>query len=513
MAHNTTSSQNSEAAFNMTGRVMASAYRVSALAVRYAPSCSVIYVAIRGNLQADVLCNAYLQLTRRSLLSVFLLIIFHVDSVASTVSEKPNIIVLYADDAGYADFGFQENAASDMRGLTPNIDGIASQGAQFTNAYTSGAVCSPSRAGLLTGRYQQRFGFENNLPLTNPTSLSVKQTFGTRYLQDLGYRTALIGKWHLGYTKAFHPNQRGFDFFYGLLGGHRSYFPATEANPYQVLQINGKPTPERGYVTDRLGDAACRFILKSSDQPYFLLVSFTAPHSPVEAKPQILNQLSSIKEERRRNYAGLIVSLDENVGKILTCLRQTNLEENTLVIFTNDNGGSGATGANNHPLQGTKGKMWEGGIRVPWAMRWPGKINPGSVIDDPVIALDLLPTFIEAAGGSINPDWELDGVSLLSRVTEPNTPLTERALYWRHHGSNGKRAMRRGPWKVVHNRHQGAPPMLFNLYSDIGEKNNLAESEADTLYAMLDLLDRWESELTEPLWGRGSEDKLGLSGK
>lgn len=434
-------------------------------------------------------------------------------AAAVVVADKPNIIILYADDAGYADFGFQPIAASDMSDLTPNIDGIAMQGARFTNAYMSGTVCSPSRAGLLTGRYQQRFGFDNNLPRSSQTGLSLTQTFGTIYLQDLGYRTALIGKWHLGYKDAFHPNQRGFDWFYGLLGGSRSYFPSTKVGSDQLLQINGKFLPEQDYVTDRLGDAACRFILGNSDQPYFLFVSFTAPHGPLEAKPSILDHLSSIKDERRRKYAGLIVSLDENVGKILTCLQQTDSEQNTLLIFTNDNGGRTSTGANNYPLRGGKSNVWEGGIRVPLVMRWPGRISPQSVIDDPVISLDLLPTFIEAAGGTINTDWQLDGVSLFRRITKPNTSLTERALFWRHHGSNGKRAMRLGQWKVVHNRHQGAPPMLFNLESDVGENENLAKIEVDTLHTMLDLLDRWESGLTEPLWGPGSEDKLGLSGK
>jgi len=447
------------------------------------------------------------------LLSILLLATFHISSPATAITEKPNIIMLYADDAGYADFGFQPDAAEDIRRLTPNIDRIASQGARFTNAYMSGAVCSPSRAGLLTGRYQQRFGFDNNLRPVDQTGLPLTQTFGTKYLQDLGYRTALVGKWHLGYTEAFHPQQRGFNWFYGLLGGARSYFPAKDVEASQVIQENGKLVPDEGYVTDRLGDAACRFIQSNSDRPYFMLVSFTAPHRPLEAKPEVLSQLSSIKDERRRQYTGLIVSLDKNVGKILTCLQQAKQEERTLVVFTSDNGGQILAGANNYPLRGTKGNIWEGGIRVPWAMRWPGKIGSGSIINDPVIALDLLPTFIEAADGVINPDWQLDGVSLLGRIMKPNNTLPERPLFWRHRGSNDKRAIRHGQWKVVHNRHKGTPPMLFNLHNDIGEKNNLAEKEVGILRTMLNLLDAWESELIEPLWGPGSADKPGLSGK
>ena len=218
-------------------------------------------------------------------------------------------------------------------------------------------------------------------------------------------------------------------------------------------------------------------------------------------------------DEQRRAYAGLMVSLDENVGKILACLQQGNLEENTIVIFTNDNGGQTKSGANHYPLRGGKGRLWEGGIRVPCVIRWPGQTSPGSVIDDPVTALDLLPTFIEAAGSTINPDWQLDGVSLLNRSLRPGAPLAERELYWRRRGFAGQRAMRRGKWKVVHNRHEGADPMLFDLDTDIGETRDLANERSGILHGMLRSLDKWESELSTPLWGPGSINSGVVSGR
>ena len=234
----------------------------------------------------------------------------------SVAQAKPNIVVLFADDAGYADFGFQPAVRKEMKQLTPHIDSIAAAGVRCSNAYMSGSVCSPSRAGLMTGRYQQRFGHDNNLPPGFQSGLPLSETFGAKRLQRLGYKTGLIGKWHLGYPANFHPNRRGFDWFYGCLQGSRSYFPYKKPHPYRVLQENGKPTPESGYVTDRLGDAACRFIAKNKKDTFYLFVSFTAPHGPLQAKKDDLDTLGHIRQVRRRKYAGLIKSLDDNVGKI-----------------------------------------------------------------------------------------------------------------------------------------------------------------------------------------------------
>lgn len=416
----------------------------------------------------------------------------------------PNIVILYSDDAGYADFGFQPNCRPDVKALTPRISSLARDGARLSNAYMSGCVCSPSRAGMMTGRYQERFGYDNNLPPGTKDGLPLSETFGVKRLQKLGYETALIGKWHLGYPEAFHPNKRGFAWFYGLLQGSRPYFPMDHPGLHRVIQENGKATPETGYVTDRLGDAACRFIREKKDKPFFLFLSFTAPHGPLQPKEADAKKLASIKQKRRRDYAGLLVSLDANVGKVLDALKEEGLEDNTLVIFTNDNGGQTQLGANNFPLKGKKGTLHEGGVRVPWAIRWPGKIKPGTVIDDPVIALDLMPTFVEMAGGKVEESWKLDGVSLVDSW-QSGKPLPERPLYWRKAGSGGDRAMRLGKWKLYHGRGDKTGMALYDLSEDPAEAENLALREPGQVRKMLKMLDQWEAEMTEPRWGPGAK--------
>lgn len=418
----------------------------------------------------------------------------------------PNVIILYSDDAGYADFGFQPNCAEDMQNLTPNIDSIARDGVRFTNAYMSGCVCSPSRAGLMTGRYQGRFGYDNNLPPGTKSGLDLGETFGVKRLQKVGYTTGLVGKWHLGYPAEYHPNERGFDSFYGLLQGSRSYYPIKEVSKHRVILDNQTPTDEEGYVTDRFGDAAVRFIEENREEPFFLFVSFTAPHSPNQPNKKDLDRIQHIEQKRRRNYAGLVVSLDDNVGKILKAIEDNGIADNTLVIFTNDNGGQTATGANNGQLKGKKGTLWEGGVRVPWAMRWPAKIKPESVIDTPTISLDILPTIVEAAGKPIEEDWKLDGRSFLPLLTGDSDTLADRTLYWRQHGSKGNIALRDGNWKLIHNRSEPqAQPQLYDLAEDIGESSDLAAQHPKIVADLTQKLTQWESQLKQPLWGPGSQ--------
>lgn len=421
------------------------------------------------------------------------------------LAKKPNIVILYSDDAGYADFGFQPVCAPDMKKLTPNIDTIARDGVRLTDAYMSGCVCSPSRAGLMTGRYQQRFGYDNNLPPGFKSGLDLKETFGAKRLKKLGYETALIGKWHLGYPAEYHPNKRGFDWFYGLLQGSRGYYPYQKASPHRVILDNKKPTPEEGYVTDRFGDAAVRFIKKNKDKPFYLFVSFTAPHGPNQPNKKDLDRIKHIEKKGRRNYAGLVVSLDDNVGKILKAIKDSGIEENTLVLFTNDNGGQTATGANNGKLKGKKGTLWEGGTRVPWVMRWPEKIKPGTVITDPIISLDIVPTVVEMSGNKVSEQWKLDGRSFLPLITGEKKSLPERTLHWRQHGSKGSISLREGKWKLIHNRKEaGAKPELYDLSNDIGESNNLASKNPEVVSQLLEKMKQWEAQLKEPLWGPGA---------
>ena len=424
---------------------------------------------------------------------------------------RPNIVVLYADDAGYADFGFQPDAARDLVSITPHIDSIAKNGARFSNAYMSGAVCSPSRAGLLTGRYQQRFGHERNIPpgyMKGGMSLD-EQTIANR-LAELGVATGLVGKWHLGYPPEYHPNKRGFDWFFGLLQGSRGYY-AKDTSAHRTIQENGKMLPEVGYVTDRFGDAAARFIDEHAQQPFFLFVSFTAPHGPLQAKESDLELLANIEPIKRRKYAGLVKSLDDAVGVVLASLEKNDLLDRTLLVFTNDNGGQTLTGANNFPLRGRKGDPWEGGVRVPMAMQWPGHIQAGSVIDDAVSSLDFLPTFVALHGGKIDPAWQLDGIDLTDRLTGKVSTLPARKLYWRTTGSGGNTAMRHGNYKLVVER--GKPEThgqvhLFDLAKDLSESNNLASQEPERVKQMLAALEAWEAELMEPLWGNGPKPRF-----
>lgn len=431
-----------------------------------------------------------------------------VSLAAGSAASMPNIVILYSDDAGYADFGFQPNCAEEMKKLTPHIDTIARDGVRLSNAYMSGCVCSPSRAGLMTGRYQGRFGYDNNLPPGHKNGVDLAETFGVKRLQNMGYKTGLIGKWHLGYPAEMHPNKRGYDWFYGLLQGSRGYFPYEKASPHRVILENDQPTKEEGYVTDRFGDAACRFISKYKNDPFYLFVSFTAPHSPNQPKKEDAERTQHIEKKGRQNYAGLIVSLDDNVGKILKSIKDNGIEEKTIVIFTNDNGGQTATGADNTPLKGKKGTLWEGGVRVPWAMRWPATIKAGGVIDDPIISLDILPTFIEAAGEKTNKSWNLDGRSFLPLLTGEKKSQPVRTLHWRQHGSGGSIAIREGKWKLIHNRSEaGAKPELYDLSKDISESKDLSAENPEVMKQLSKKMKTWESQLKEPLWGSGSAGK------
>jgi len=360
---------------------------------------------------------------------------------------------------------------------------------------------------MMTGRYQERFGHETNLPPNTQSGLPLTETFGVKRLQKIGYKTGLIGKWHLGYPEAFHPNQRGYGYFYGLLQGSRSYYPYKKPSKDRVIRHNNTPTPESGYITDRLGDAACDFIQANKDEPFYLFVSFTAPHGPLEPRNggYDAERIKHIDHEHRRNYAGLIAAMDDNVGKILATIANNDLADNTMVIFTNDNGGPGGKDStSNYPLKGHKGSLLEGGIRVPWAMSWPGVISPGTVIDELTITMDILPTVIEAAGASVDSEWRLDGRSLLPLLKNPEGVREDRTLYWRRSGIEGPIALREGNWKLLSRNSDDKKPELYNLAKDVGEKNNIAEQNPKVLKRLMKKLDAWESELVTPLWGPGS---------
>lgn len=324
-------------------------------------------------------------------------------------NEKPNIVLLFADDAGYGDFGFQGS----QHFQTPYLDALAKRGVRLTQFYVSGASCGPSRAGMLSGQYQQRFGYEEiNVPgvmspnskllgdeMGLPTDL---KTMGDR-LQSLGYHTGVFGKWHMGVADRYHPLKRGFDEFYGFRGGARSFFPFP--NPEQAPRENWIERDfegygeHQGYLTNVLAQETCAFIERNQGKPFFAYVSFSAVHAPMQADPRDEEKFPEL-EGTRRTAAQMMLSMDRACGQILDKLKQLGLEENTLVVFTNDNGGPmDRNGSSNYPLSGVKGTQLEGGIRVPGLIAWPSKLPEGVDYKNPLTTLDLLPTFIQAGGG------------------------------------------------------------------------------------------------------------------
>lgn len=431
-------------------------------------------------------------------------------------SPQPNIVLIFADDAGYGDFGFHGSKALQ----TPHLDELARQSIRFSQAYVTDPTCGPSRAGLLTGRYQQRFGIlENNVPgymskssrlLGDDMGLPLSEVTIADHLRDMGYRTGLLGKWHLGNADRYHPTRRGFDEFYGFRGGARSYFPysgdAAPAPENRMERGFGHYAEHKGYLTDVLAQEAAEFIHRHRQKPFFLMVSFNAVHTPMEVLPEDLAQFPALAGNRRR-AAALTLSLDRATGRILKALEETGLSDNTIIVFTNDNGGETAfNAANNHPLAGHKATHLEGGIRVPMLMRWPNRYAGGTTFDHPVSTLDLMPTFLDAAGRKTAPEPVWDGVSLLPFLDgiEPGRP--HRQLYWK---KNTRAAVRFGDWKLL--RHADRPPELFDLGHDPSEQNDLAAKNPETVRQLFQLLFEWEMTLERPLWMLRSEyDKLDL---
>ena len=417
---------------------------------------------------------------------------------AAADESKPNIVIILTDDAGYVDFGFTGSTMFP----TPHIDRLAAGGVVCTQGYVTASVCSPSRAGLLTGRYQQRFGHELNLPglsRMEEGGLPLTQETIADALTARGYRTGAIGKWHQGLADKFHPLQRGFDEFYGYLGGSRSYF-SYEKKPRRANRAmrdrEEVADPPDGYVTDTLAKEACAFIERNHERPFFLYVSFTAVHGPMHAKESLLGRFESIEPVKRRKLAAMTAALDDAVGAVQAKLAGHGLAENTLVFFLNDNGGATNNASDNGPWRGMKGSKFEGGVRVPFAVRWPKRLDAGGTFAQPVSALDILPTCIAAAGETPD-DLVTDGVDLLPFLCRAREGQPHEVLFWRR---GVAAAVRRGQWKLI--RIKESPPLLFDLAADPGETTNLAESNPEVVRSLLAALAAWEEEMTEPKWGQ-----------
>lgn len=415
--------------------------------------------------------------------------------LAAETARKPNIVIILADDAGYADFGFQ--GSREMQ--TPNIDRLAQQGTVYDQAYATTPFCSPSRAGLLTGRHPLRYGFEFNLthepaPGIDPRFMGLAEGERTiaDYLRATGYRTIAVGKWHLGDAPQFHPNKRSFDHFYGLIGGNSRYFP--DAIKPGALERNGTPAQAREYLTDDFATEAIEQIAAAGDAPFLLYLAFTAPHTPMDATAADIARFRHIADPQRRRLAAMTWAMDRGVGRIMETLRARGLDRNTLVIFTNDNGGDTiGLNADNGPLRGMKGTLLEGGIRVPMIVRWPNGAGAGRRAVQPVSLMDILPTALALAGAA--PPVGLDGQPL----TPNNEVQTGRRLYWRY---DTVAAMRQGPWKLL--RYPDRVPQLYNLAVDPGEGSDLAAEEPQRLAMMMRALFAWEGTVEHPRWHTGS---------
>jgi arylsulfatase A-like enzyme len=415
---------------------------------------------------------------------------------------KPNIVVIVGDDMGYADVGV--HGCKDIP--TPHLDALAGTGVRFTNGYVTGPYCSPTRAGLLTGRYQQRFGHEFNAG-GRDQGLPLSETTLPDRLKAAGYATGMVGKWHLGSADKFHPMRRGFGEYFGFLGGAHDYF-----NPNGILR-GTEPAGKTAYLTDAFGTEAVGFIDRNKARPFFLYLAFNAVHTPMQADDARLKRFAGIQDPRRRTYAAMMVAMDEAVGRVLAKLKAEGLTDNTLVAFISDNGGptmKGVTvnGSVNAPLRGSKRTTLEGGIRVPFFVSWPGKIPLGRTDDRPVVQLDLVPTAMAAAGVDVRPEWKLDGVNLLPYLAgeASNKAMRHEMLYWRF---GQQMAIRKGAWKLVkydlaaEGGSGTSATKLYNLNDDVGEEKDLAADRAEKVRELQADWNSWNAGNVVPLWGSG----------
>lgn len=411
---------------------------------------------------------------------------------------RPHVVVIVSDDAGYRDFGVQ--GADDIQ--TPRIDSIAADGVRFTSGYVSGPVCSPSRAGLMTGRYQQRFGHELNIPprFSEENGLPLTERTIADEMLAAGYRTIALGKWHLGYADKFHPLSRGFARYWGFLQGARSYFPIKKTTKLNRLLRDREVQPESfDYMTDELGRQAAAYIRDRGDEPLFIYLAYNAVHTPMHATEGDLEGLKGAK--RRGKLVAMTHALDRSVGYVLDALDAEGIADDTLVFFLNDNGGATNNASDNAPLRGRKGTVWEGGIRVPFLARWPNGLPKGAVYDKPVIALDILPTCLAAAGAERAGELPLDGVDLLPHVRGAEADAPHEALLWRH--GDAKWAVRCGDWKLVG---QGeAAPQLYHLGDDLGEQRDRAADEPDRVAELRSRFETWNAQLVTPRWRYGKK--------
>ena len=421
--------------------------------------------------------------------------------VPTRAEEKPNILLIVADDQGYADVGFQ--GCKDIP--TPHLDRLAREGLRCTSGYVTHPFCSPTRAALMTGRYQQRFGHENN-PFYDPNDhregLPLSEKLLPEHLRDAGYVTGWVGKWHLGAAPEFSPLKRGFTETFGFIGGGHRYinWQANPAVEYLVpIERNGKPVDVKDHLTVAFGREASAFVRRHTTDPWFLYLAFNAPHTPLEPTPERVARFASIADPKRRAYAAQVSLMDDAIGEALTALRDTGQDKRTLVFFFSDNGGpimpGGWNGSSNKPLRGGKGEVYDGGIRVPFVVSWPGRMLAGKDYAPAVSSLDVFATALACAGVPMPTNRTYDSVNLLPFLGGEKPGEPHDRLFWRAHQLW---AMRAGLSKLVRKQH--APAEMYDLAADIGETRNLADVQAEKAKELGLALDEWDKELAPPLF-------------
>lgn len=429
-------------------------------------------------------------------------------SAERPVAAQPNLVVILADDLGYADVGF--NGCRDIP--TPHLDRIAQEGVRCTAGYVTYSVCGPSRAGLMTGRYQDRFGFCRNPTIdpTNPAAgIPLTETTLAEALHQTGYASMAVGKWHLGTHPTLQPLQRGFDEFFGFLSGGHDYFPenltlndlSEVKRPWDwyrtKLLRNDRRVKTTEYLTDELSAAAVDFVARRHRQPFFLYLAYNAPHAPLQATEKYLNRFSHMEDVKRRTYAAMVSAVDDGVGLLLDELDECGVTDNTVVFFLSDNGGpTKVNGSRNDPLRGGKGSPFEGGIRVPFAVRWPGTLPAGVDYDQPVSSLDIFATI--AAHNKLPADVtaKLDGVDLTPHLAGRVSTPSHRSLQWRFYDAQTT-VVRRGAEKLILDA-RDRRRLLFDLNEDVREERNLAANRQASASALQEALDKWTPQLQEP---------------
>ena len=425
------------------------------------------------------------------------------------VKDHPNVIVIMTDDLGYVDVGF--NGSIDIP--TPNIDRIAHQGVKFTNGYTSYSVCSPSRAGFITGRYQQRFGYERNTQYRpNDPKMGLPQSEKTipEVLGQVGYTSGIIGKWHLGAHISNHPLNRGFNFFYGHLGGGHRYFPEelTIEDSYSIndeplsyktwIMRDHKPEKTDEYLTDEFSNEALKFVEKNHKGPFFLYLAYNAPHGPLQSTPKYLDRFDHIKNNKRKTYAAMVSAVDEGVGRLLDKLETLEIAENTIIFFLSDNGGpEPKNGSNNGPLREGKSSIYEGGNRIPFAMQWTREISP-MVYEYPISSLDIFSTIAALTDAPLTADRPLDGVNIIPFLKGEKQGRPHQTLYVRKFDDD-LYSVRDGDMKLV-TKKKNSIKELYDLKNDLGEEKDLANFFPLEVNRLDSLRQAWDSQLIDPIF-------------